>query len=286
MRILTIANTFATTLMLALLAISTAHAAQSVKKPAYTNALHAGPMVGATAMRQVKIWVQSTSQANAVIEYWALANPRKIFLTRPTKLADTTDFAGTIVIANLAPGRQYGYRVRLNGRIQHVPEQLTFRTQALWQWRTDAPNWKLAFGSCVFGNEPLYDRPGRPYGGAPSDLRIYSEMQKQQPDLTLWGGDYLYYREVDEDSATGLRYRWRYARGVPEHQAILRTGAHIAIWDDHEYGPNDSNSSYTLKADALALFKQYFPNNSHGLPETPGIFGNYRFNDAEFFSAR
>jgi alkaline phosphatase D len=241
-------------------------------------------MVGATAMRQVKIWVQSSIAARAEIAYWEMTDANKtIRITPPQQLIDSLDFADTFVIGNLEPGRTYGYQVRLNGVVQSVPQALQFRTQALWQWRTDAPDWKLAFGSCVYGNEAAYDRPGRPYGGAPADLNIYSEMAKQRPDLTLWGGDYLYYREADEDSETGLRYRWRYSRGVPEHQSILRTGSHIAIWDDHEYGPNDSNSSYSLKGDALSLFKRYFPNSAHGLPETPGIFGTHRFNDAEFF---
>ena len=141
----------------------------------------------------------------------------------------------------------------------------------------------MAFGSCVFGNETKYDRPGRPYGGAPEDKRVFASMASQAPDLTLWGGDYLYFREVDEDSELGLRYRWRYDRSIAEQQGLLRTGSHVSIWDDHEFGPNDSNSSYRLKGEALALFKRYWANPSYGLPEVPGTFATYRFNDAELF---
>ncbi len=245
--------------------------------------LRAGPMVGATAMRQVKVWLQATAEGAARIEYWALDQPKKIQRSPTLRLKSETDHVAHFSLGLLEPGQRYGYRVMINNREQKVGQPLTFQSQALWQWRTDAPDWKMAFGSCVFTNETKYDRPGRPYGGVPEDKFIFTAMAKQQPDLTLWGGDYLYHREVDEDSELGLRYRWRYDRGTPEQQVLLRTGSHISIWDDHEYGPNDSNSSYRFKGEALTLFKRYWANASYGLPETPGIFGVHRMNDAEFF---
>ncbi len=249
-------------------------------------ALTAGPMVGATAMRQAKIWMQANAVGSAQIEYWEIGGATGAIgrsKSAAVKLSEETDFTAQFTLGLLEPGRNYGYRVLIDGREQKVPQSLAFKTQALWQFRTDAPDWKLVFGSCVFANEPLYDRPGRPYGGPPQAKRIFDSMARQQPDLTLWGGDYLYFREVDEDSELGLRYRWRYDRGTPEQQTLLRTGSHIAIWDDHEFGPNDSNSSYRLKGEALALFKRYWANPSYGLPETPGTFTTHRFNDAEFF---
>jgi alkaline phosphatase D len=253
---------------------------------AMASQLQAGPMVGATAMRQVKIWVQATGKGQAQIEYWELGVAKSTPVRMKTvavSLTEETDFVAHFTVGLLEPGRTYGYRVMINGKEQKVPQALTFMTQALWQWRTDAPDWKMAFGSCVFANETKYDRPGRPYGGAQEDKRIFASIAGQAPDLTLWGGDYLYLREVDEDSELGLRYRWRYDRGTPEQQVLLRTGSHLSIWDDHEFGPNDSNGSYRLKGEALTLFKRYWANGSYGLPETPGIFGNHRFNDAEIF---
>ena len=245
--------------------------------------LLAGPMVGATAMRQVKIWVQGKGVGTAAVEYWDVTTPKSVLRSKPVKMEDDHDHVAQFTLGLLEPGRRYGYRVMMNGREQKVPQSLAFSTQSLWQWRTDAPDWKLAFGTCSYDNEVLYDRPGRGYGGPPENKRIFDVMAKQQPDLTLWGGDYLYFREVDEDSESGLRYRWRYARSIAEQQGLLRTGSHISIWDDHEFGPNDSNSSYSLKGEALTLFKRYWPNASFGLPETPGTFGNQRFNDAEIF---
>ena len=218
--------------------------------------LRAGPMAGASYMRGVKLWLQASGPAKATIEYWDTQAPKKILRAEPVALREDEDYVAHIVIGTLEPGRTYGYRVKLDGREQKVAQSLTFKTQALWQWRTDAPDWKLAFGSCAYTNEPAYDRPGRAYGGYREAMNIYDSIARQKPDMMLWGGDYLYHREVDFDSEAGLRYRWKRERGIREVQGLLRTGHHFAIWDDHEYGANDANASYRLKGESLKLFKQ------------------------------
>ena len=245
--------------------------------------IRAGPMAGASYMRGAKLWMQATGPGKAVIEYWDTDAPKKILHTRPITLTEDEDYVAQFEIGALEPGRTYGYRVRIDGKEAKVPQSLNFRTQMLWQWRSDAPDWKLAFGTCAYTNEAAYDRPGKPYGGPPEAMNIYDSIARQKPDMMLWGGDYLYHREVDVDSAMGLRYRWNRERAIPQIQNLLRTGHHFAIWDDHEFGLNDANGSYVLKSESLKLFKRFFANATYGLPETPGTFGNFLFNDAEFF---
>jgi alkaline phosphatase D len=265
---------------------SLAFGAAAQKSPPTVPQLVSGPMVGATAMRQAKVWMQASAAGTAQIEYWELAadgkkpDRRAVRKSAQVKLGSATDFVAHFTLGLLEPGRTYGYRVLINGREQKVPQTLAFKSQAFWQWRTDPPDWKLAFGSCVFNNDANYDRPGRAYGGTVS---VFQQIANQRPDLMLWAGDYLYFREADEDSEMGLAHRWRFDRRVPEMQALLRTGSHLAIWDDHEFGPNDANSSYRFKGESLKLFQRYWANASYGLPETPGIFGNHRFNDADIF---
>jgi alkaline phosphatase D len=275
----TTARSVALFLVLAVLLVGHARATES----APASALRAGPMVGATSMRQVKLWLQATGEGRAQIEYWDLTRPHEPRRTGAVALTEDTDYVAQFLVGPLEPGRGYGYRVLINGAEQKVPQTLAFRSQALWQWRSDAPDWRLAFSSCGFVNDPAYDRPGRAYGGPPEAKRIYDSMAAAKPDLTLWGGDYLYFREADEDSELGMRARWKFDRGTPEQQPLLRTGSHIAVWDDHEYGPNNANQSFHLKGEALRLFKQYWANPAYGLPDAPGTYTTQRFNDAQFF---
>jgi alkaline phosphatase D len=139
-----------------------------------------------------------------------------------------TDFVGPFTIGELEPGRRYGYRVLIDGKVEPVAQSLTFATQMLWQWRRDPPDWKLALGSCAYVNEAAYDRPGRAYGGPPEAAAIYDSIARQQPDAMLWAGDNVYYREADQDSVPACA-TLAHDRSQASLQRLLRH--HFAIWD-------------------------------------------------------
>jgi alkaline phosphatase D len=66
-------------------------------------------------------------------------------------------------------------------------------------------------------------------------------------------------------------------------QKLLIAAPHLAIWDDHDYGPNNADASYVMKGESLQLFRRYWANPSYGLPEVPGIFGHARWGDVDIF---
>ncbi|QDQ28117.1 hypothetical protein FNU76_18175 [Chitinimonas arctica] len=241
--------------------------------------LAAGPMAGPPSMRGVTLWLQADGAARAAIEYWPEDSQASKRRSAPVTLDASEQFAGKISLFGLEPGRRYGYRVVLNDK-PAGKQTYRFATQELWQWRKDAPDFTVLAGSCNYGNEPGYDRPGKPYGD--HHLTVFKTMAAQNPDLTLWLGDNLYYREVDF-SPEGMAYRWQRDRSQGYLQPLLQLGAHAAIWDDHDYGPNDANSSFVLKGESLKLQKRYWANPSYGLPETPGVFTTFSFNDVDFF---
>ncbi len=234
-------------------------------------------MAGPSAMRSVTIWVQSDSSTSLTLEYWSGNVQRKI--SAPIELKEKDDFAGRVTLSNLEPGQDYSYRVLFDNqvaseRVYHV------HTSTLWQWRTDPPNSTVLLGSCAYINDAKYDRQNETYGG---NYEIFQSMANARPDLTIWLGDNVYLREADVDSASGMAYRYRHDRSLPELNALLNTGEHAAIWDDHDYGTNDSNASFTLKSESLLLFKRYWANPSYGLPDVPGIFTVVHHDDADFF---
>jgi alkaline phosphatase D len=155
-----------------------------------------------------------------------------------------------------------------------------FQTQPHWRWRTDPPEFTIAFGSCAYFNDPVVDRPGRLYGG---EYEIFLAIHRLRPDLMLWLGDNIYYVEPDWLTESGMRRRWRLSRQQPELQPLLASTHHYAIWDDHDYGPNDSDSSFRLKDVALRVFADYFPQVRYGLPDAPGCFYRFEWGDVEFF---
>jgi len=49
------------------------------------NLLKSGPMVGYSTMREVCIWVQTTSQAKVKFEYWNINDAKKKFFSKSSE---------------------------------------------------------------------------------------------------------------------------------------------------------------------------------------------------------
>ena len=100
----------------------------------------------------------------------------------------------------------------------------------------------------------------------------------------LWLGDNIYLREVDFESKSGVIYRYMHSRSIPSLSNLLAYCPNYAIWDDHDFGPNDSNGSYVHKDNTLEAFTRFWGNPSYGGSATgPGITTNFAYEDAEFF---
>ncbi len=266
-------------LSLFLLALAASAAAQD-------DPIHAGPMLGPVTHREALVWVQTSRPAEVQLRYYVERTAEGItprarpLMTPPVLAGPQTDHVALFPLTGLEPGWTYGYQVLVDGEEVALPRSLRFTTQPLWQWRTDPPAFTAALGSCAYVNDPPYDRPGDPYGGG---YEIFESIAALEPDLMLWLGDNTYLREVDWESPPGLAYRYAHTRALPELQPLLATAAHYATWDDHDYGPNDSDRSYVLKDAALATFYRYWPSFNRGLPGVPGVFTHFRWADVEFF---
>ena len=159
------------------------------------------------------------------------------------------------------------YAVIVNGRRISRPYPLRFQTQKLWQWREEPPAFRIALGSCAYVNEPEYDRPGNAYGGG---LEIFTSIVRTKPDAMLWLGDNVYLREVDWYTRTGILARYTHSRSIPELQPLLASTHHYATWDDHDFGPNNSDRSWIHKDVSLDAFKLFWGNPGYGVGGKPG----------------
>lgn len=242
--------------------------------------LRSGPMLGYVTMKEALVWVQTHAPARVWLEYWPEEEPDRKARTEAVETGRERSFTARLIAEDLMPGTAYTYRILVDGREQTRPYPLGFRTQPLWPWRTDPPAFTLATGSCTYINEEALDRPGRPYGG---DYPIFGAIREAAPDLMLWLGDNIYLREADWTSRSGIRHRYGHGRALPELQPLLAACAHYAIWDDHDFGPNDSDRSFIHKDLALAAFRDFWGNPGYGLPGQAGITTAFTWGDVDFF---
>lgn len=242
--------------------------------------LKSGPMVGYSEMREVGLWVQTTDAADVFIEYWEQTIPAKKFRTDKFTTTKHRHFTAKLIADNVEPGRKYDYALYINNKKVNISYPLTFQTQKLWQWREDPPPVTFAVASCMYINEEVYDRPGKPYG---SDYEILEALYKTKPEFMLWMGDNIYLREVDWNSRTGIYKRYSHMRALPQLQPLMGSVHHYATWDDHDFGPNNADNSYTHKEKTLAAFQDFWVNPTFGINGKPGVTTRFEWADLEFF---
>jgi alkaline phosphatase D len=238
-----------------------------------------GPMVGYSEMFEVALWVQTKASAKVKFGYWEQGKPENKQFTDEAQTLKEKGYAITLIADKVEPSRKYDYEVYVNGRKIDRNYPLSFQTQVLWQYRTDPPNFKFAVGSCTFINEEAYDRPGRGYGGY---YDIFASIVSQKPDFMIWGGDNVYYREPDWNTRTGMIHRNTHMKALPELQPLWGSVHHYAIWDDHDYGPNDSDRGFWMKNTALDVFKSFWANPNY-IFKDEATTGTFQWGDVQFF---
>lgn len=238
-----------------------------------------GPMLGYTEMTEVMIWIQLEKPGLLKFTYWPTSTPKEAY-AKHVEVTEANHGVAKVVLSGLTPGTRYSYSFTVDDNWVEYAYPLRFKTLELWQHRQNPPDFKMVTGSCNYANQSEMDRPGEPYGKSDE---IFGAMAAESPDMMLWLGDNTYLREPDWNSWSGFVHRYTHTRSQPALQPFLAACPHYAIWDDHDFGPNDSNGSFIHKDWSLKAFKLFWANPSYGLPDLETITGQFRFNDVEFF---
>ncbi len=222
-----------------------------------------GPMVGYVTPDTISIWVRLAGEFRVQVEHSAspdFSGSRKTEAVKPSK--ETDDYTAVLRMTGLEPSTTYHYRILINGQKDPYLGTYTARTAP------DGPaRFKAAFGSC-----PRYQRdPVQP---------IWLGLAKLRPDIFFWIGDNIY---GDTLLPEMLAEEYRKQLSVPNLRPFLASVPQLAVWDDHDFGLNDHDRTNPVKEAALAVFRQYWANPSHGLLETPGVFFNYSYGGVDFF---
>ena len=173
------------------------------------------------------------------------------------------DYTVRIELPGLSPATRYWYRVLLDGqqaRYGRVP--YAARTAPAGR----APV-RIAFGSCA----RVQIDP---------EQRIFDAVRQTEPDLFVWLGDNIY---GDSERPELLAEEYRRQRNVAALEPLLASVPQIATWDDHDFGLNNADRTYSARADSLRVFRNYWANPASGLPDTPGVFFRYEYAGIDLF---
>jgi alkaline phosphatase D len=220
------------------------------------------------------LWIQTGTPGPVEIAWTVDGAAAATTITLRTNAAE--DNVVVARLGELLPGQLVRYRVSGDGERRDG----TLKTQPQWEDAQAAPDIAIAFGSCFFLADAGSRWGGSSYGGG---FEIFDAIAAKKPDFMVWLGDNLYFQKPDFLDPAALAARHLRQRAFPPLSKLLTATSHLAIWDDHDYGPNDSDASYTMKGETLKLFRRYWANPSYGLPETPGVFGYARLGDVDLF---
>ncbi|AVR88029.1 alkaline phosphatase D family protein [Thauera aromatica] len=241
-----------------------------------------GPMSGPATSERVGVWLMTDAPAQVQLEYWPQGQPGAVRRSAPVAAGPERGHTARVDLDGLQAATRYTYRVLLDGNPVELGEPPAFTTAPA---DPAAPRELLiATGSCNYVPDPPYVLTPDSFGAG---FEIFDTVAARRPDLMLWLGDSIYYRDDDfapaDQAAARMHRRWAATRRFAPLQRLLRTGQHVAIWDDHDYGPDNANRDFALKAMALALFQDYWANPGYGLPGVAGTFTRVPLGDVELF---
>lgn len=236
----------------------------------------AGPMVGHVSEERARVWVQASGPGWLVLEVrpagteewgrarWPSGRERRAAVDAGR------DFTAVCEVDGLAPATDYEYRLcNADGPLPAASEQ-SFRTPPP---PGEAEDFMVAFGSCAGDWGPDPSQP------------VWKAVDALHPQAFLWLGDNVYY---DRDSAewtdpAAMGARWRTQRALPNLQPMLRRTASYAVWDDHDFGPDDTDRLYPHREASLGIFTSYWANPSFGTGGEQGVWHRFTRGRVEFF---
>jgi alkaline phosphatase D len=178
-------------------------------------------------------------------------------------------------VTGLRPLTRYAFVVRLPEDDQYVEPGLFTTAPAAG----DGAKFRLAVASC-FGNTYRRNngqtRAEREYLN--SSWRL---LMKHEPDLQLIIGDNVYADSTDYNHLWDSHCLERTAN-EPFGDAIRLTPT-FAVWDDHDYGPNNSDGTAKGKEQSLRAFGEVFANPPRQGGDGPGIYTNFSWGGVDFF---
>jgi alkaline phosphatase D len=230
--------------------------------PALAATITGGPLVGATDDTTARLWVRADGPCQVAVRYRTGSEAWRATAAVPAR--PELDFTAELLLEGLAPETEYAYEITVDGApLGRGP--WAFRTLP----RPGQGRVTIAFGSCVH----LGRFPEQP---------IFGAIAAARPSAFVWLGDDWYYDNSEVGDATALWARCRAQRECPSLLPMIATTPSFAQWDDHDYGPNDSDHTFANKALTRTIFRAYFPGTGEG-EEGQGIYGRASLGPVDLF---
>ncbi|MCH8940905.1 MAG: alkaline phosphatase D family protein [Bacteroidetes bacterium] len=233
-----------------------------------SNGLARSPIVGIIQNNQVPILVKGTAPGNVRIEYHEVNNSVSKF-TEWGSLSFGDDLTTNLILNEINYNTEYTYRVMFSDG-----SNSKWFTFSAFPQQSQPGEFSFIFSACVRDKYLPHN--------------IFDYVSTLSPTFVALLGDNIY-ADSDGDINIGPPYsvlpalRGKYVRNFDEHfQAVSSNIPIVAIWDDHDYGQDNSDSTYRYKEETKKVFKESFPIYPFQV-ENEGIYYQFKIADIDFF---
>jgi alkaline phosphatase D len=180
-----------------------------------------------------------------------LSNP---ITSEEMSLSSSNGFTGQFNINALIANQQYYYGFEVNQSVDKSPNMIgQFRT-----FLSKQPySFHFALASCA---------------NTSSSSPVFDSISKSKPLFYLNTGD-LFYGDIAENNISLYREAFKKVFTSSTQSILYKSTAFVYTWDDHDYGPNNSDGSSVSKPAALANYKNQIP--SYPLSNSDAIYHSF-----------
>lgn len=185
----------------------------------YGSELVHGPLLGSVTDHRARFWIRTWREVPVQVLVRETTGEGTPLTSGIVSTAQEHDYTAVVEVEGLRPDTAYTYRLLLGG--EQAP-----RT---WSFRTLPPagrpaRFEIGFGGCA--------------GYTPWHERIWRTIAAYQFPLFLLTGDNVY---IDDPTRRAVQQYCYYRRqSRPEFRDFTASSSIAAIWDDHDFGDNDS----------------------------------------------
>lgn len=225
-----------------------------------------GPMLGHITADAASFWVRTAGESEVVIRVEAAGQPDVRMATARTRKID--DHTAVVRVDGLRPDTQHTYRVEIDGKEVRVAAP-AFKT---YPPVGKSSKFQVAFTACA--------------GYAPEHERVWRTIGSHDPLALLMLGDNVYID--DPEHALTQRFCYYRRQSRPEWRELVSGRGVYAIWDDHDFGEDDSFGGPEIgkpawKQDVWNVFTQNWNNPAYGGgKEQPGVWFDFHIGDTHF----
>jgi len=236
----------------------------------HRNSLVHGPMLGAMTDTSATAWVRTVHETPVRVHVSTTPDMEDtVTVSDPVMAQADADYTAEVPVRGLEPGTEYYYEVLLGPeRVAIGGEDQQFRT---YPRQHRSSQFRIAFGGCA--------------GYTPHNERMWGTIARFNPRAFLTLGDNVYID--DPESPDQARYRYYRRQSRPKFQRLVSGSPVYSIWDDHDFGMNDSwggpkEEIPYWKPMVWEIFTQNWVNPTYGSGDQPGGWFDTHIGDVHF----